>query len=299
MSLVFSVPGKTFIAGEYLALAEGPTLFFLSQPCFETEIRRGKGDVLGIHQDSPAGVFISKHRGYFRNFDITFRDAYSGKGGFGASTAQFLSVYAMWLYKEAHQMDMEKYLDFKHMLEVYYHVAWNGQGQRPSGADLVAQLKGSMTFFEKRRGMISVASWPFDDLELLLVHTGNKLATHEHLRTLPVFPTAGLESAMLTIRDAFDKIDSGRFVEGVKAYAQELLKLNFTCEPTLKLLSDINQIPGVKAAKGCGALGVDVMAIVTAKGETAGVKAYCESKGLSVLSSSDKISLGLQVRGSL
>lgn len=299
MSLVFSVPGKTFIAGEYLALAGGPTLFFLSQPCFETEVSQGVGNVLGIHPESPAGLFISKHRDYFKDLDINFKDAYAGKGGFGASTAQFLSAYAMWLFKEPHQQDMEKYLDIKLMLDAYYEVAWNGQGQRPSGADLVAQFKGSLTFFEKRQGKISVARWPFEDLELLLVHTGNKLATHEHLRTLPEFPTEGLERAMLMIHSAFEQVDSSTFVEGVREYAKELIQLNFTCEPTLRLLSDIYQIPGVRAAKGCGALGVDVLAIVTDKNETSGVMAYCESKGLSVLSSSEKISSGLQIRGSL
>lgn len=299
MSLVFSVPGKTFLAGEYLALAGGPTLVFLSQPCFETEVSKGVGNVVGLHPESPAGIFISKHRDYFKNFDIQFRDAYAGKGGFGASTAQFLSVYAMWLHKEAHQQDMEKYLDFKHLLEAYYDVAWNGQGQRPSGADLVGQLKGSLTFFEKRQGLISVTSWPFADLEFHLLHTGNKLATHEHLRTLPVFPTQGLESAFALIRESFDKQQSELFVEGIKSYAQELQKLNFTCEPTLKLLSEIRQIPGVQAAKGCGALGADVVLVVTAQGEAQEFTNYCEGKGLSLLSSSDKISLGLQVRGSL
>ncbi|UXR63826.1 hypothetical protein EZJ49_12210 [Bdellovibrio bacteriovorus] len=242
---------------------------------------------------------MGKHRDYFKNFDIQFRDAYAGKGGFGASTAQFLSVYALWLHKELHQQDMERYLDFKHLLEAYYDVAWNGQGQRPSGADLIGQLKGSLTFFEKRQGLISVKSWPFADLEFHLVHTGNKLATHEHLRTLPVFPTHGLESAFALIREAFDKQQSSLFVEGIKSYAQELQQLGFTCDPTLRLLSEIRQLPGVQAAKGCGALGADVVLVITAHGTAQEFKNYCESKGLSLLSSSDKISQGLKNRGSL
>lgn len=299
MSLVFSVPGKTFLAGEYLALAGGPTLVFLSQPCFETEVSKGTGRLQGIHPESPAGLFVAKHREYFKNFDIQFRDAYACKGGFGASTAQFLSVYAMWLLKETHQQDIEKHLDFKPLLEEYYKVAWTGQGQRPSGADLVGQLKGFLTFFEKRQGLISVKGWPFADLEFHLVHTGNKLATHEHLRTLPAFSTHGLESAFALIREAFEKQESDLFVEGIKSYAFELQQLGFTCDPTLQLLEEIRRIPGVRAAKGCGALGADVILAVIGRGESQEFKNYCESKGLSLLSSSDKISEGLKNRGSL
>ncbi|WP_415063969.1 hypothetical protein [Bdellovibrio sp.] len=299
MSLVFSVPGKTFLAGEYLALQGGPTLVFLSQPCFEMNVQKGQGQKEGLHPESPAGLFIAKYADYFSQFDLSFQDPYIGRGGFGASTAQFLSVYALWLYKEKAQQDMEKLLDFKHLLEAYYEVAWQGQGQRPSGADLVGQLKGSLTFFEKRQGLISVKSWPFMDLEFSLIHTGNKVATHEHLKNLPEFDGSSLEQAFAIIREGFEKQDSTRFIDGVNAYALALQDLGFTCKETLSLLSELRQIPGVRAVKGCGALGADVVLVVTNKAETRGVQEFCQTRGLVILSSSKNISSGLQLRGSL
>lgn len=299
MALVFSIPGKTFLAGEYLALQGGPTLVFLSYPLFEMEVTKGTGQLLGIHPDSPAGLLISKHTEYFRHFDLRFQDAYAGRGGFGASTAQFLAVYALWLYKEAHHQDMEKLLDFKHLLETYYECAWNGQGQRPSGADLVGQLKGALTFFEKRQGLISVKSWPFADLEFSIVHTGHKVATHEHLKKLPTFDATNLEKSFAVIKDAFEKQDSDFFVEGVRSYQSALQGLGFTCPETLALLEKINNISGVLAAKGCGALGADVVLVITKKDHAAGLKAFCAQENLSILSSSEKNSGGLQIRGSL
>lgn len=299
MSLVFAVPGKTFLAGEYLALNEGPALLFLSQPCFELTAKSGKGQVEGLHQNSPAGLFIRKHTDYFAKLDIAFQDPHKGIGGFGASTAQFLSVYALWLYKEAAQQDMEKILDFKHILEEYYQVAWNGQGLRPSGADVVGQLKGSLTFFEKRQGLINVKSWPFAGLDFYLIHTGNKVATHEHLRMLKKFDTANLESAFIKIKDSFESASEDQFVDGIKSYAKALKELNFTCEPTLNLLSNLHSIPGVRAAKGCGALGADVVLVITKKDFGQGVKQYCEINGLNILASNKDIAPGLQVRGNL
>lgn len=299
MSMVVSIPGKTFLAGEYLALHEGPTLVFLSQPCFELHVQKGNGAVAGIHQDSPAGLFIRKYQDYFAQFDLQFKDAYSGRGGFGASTAQFLASYALWLHKEAHQQDMEKLLDFKHLLEAYCEVSWLGQGLRPSGADLIGQLKGCLTFFEKRRGSISVKNWPFADLELHLFHTGNKVATHEHLKNLGEFDSRDLENNFTLIRESFDNQSSELFIKGINSYAHSLYQLNFTCEPTLKLLENIKQIPGVKAAKGCGALGADVILAVTGKNEGQDLKKYCDSHGLATVASSQQMATGLQVQGTL
>nr|WP_295906103.1 hypothetical protein [uncultured Bdellovibrio sp.] len=262
MSLVYSIPGKTFLAGEYLALHGGPALVFLSQPCFELEVTKGAGSKGTIHKESPAGRFMQKHEDYFLQFDLNFKDAYAGRGGFGASTAQFLGVYALCLHKEAHHQDMEKILDFKHLLEAYYEVAWDGVGRRPSGADLVGQLKGALTFFDKRQGLISVKSWPFEDLEFFLIHTGNKVATHEHLKKLADFDSSSLEKSFTLIRDAFDKRQSELFVDGVNSYAAALKDLGFTCDETLELLEKLKVLKGVKAVKGCGALGADVVLAV-------------------------------------
>ncbi|KHD89967.1 MAG: hypothetical protein OM95_00045 [Bdellovibrio sp. ArHS] len=299
MSLVFSVPGKTFIAGEYLALQEGPTLVFLSQPYFELEVNRGRGSLGSIHPDSPAGLFTRKHQDYFSQFDLVFKDPYAGKGGFGASTAQFLGAYALWLYQEASQQDMEKLLDFKHLLEAYYEVAWKGEGQRPSGADLVGQLKGALTFFEKRQGLISVKSWPFTDLEMHLLHTGNKVATHEHLKNLKTFDVTDLEKSFAAIRASFEDHDSAAFIAGITSYGEALKKLGFTCNETLFLLNEIQQIPGVMTAKGCGALGADVVLVITRKNESEHLAQFCQSRRLSLTASSQKIANGLQVRGTL
>ncbi|WP_374028834.1 hypothetical protein [Bdellovibrio bacteriovorus] len=282
-----------------MALHGGPTLVFLSQPCFELEVTKGHGGQGSIHPDSPAGLFIRKYPEYFSQFDLTFRDPYSGKGGFGASTAQFLTVYALWLYKEAHHQDMEKLLDFKHLLDAYYEVAWTGVGVRPSGADLVGQLKGSLTFFEKRQGLISIKGWPFENLEFYLIHTGNKVPTHEHLKTLARFDSAELEKAFALIKSSFDYQNEERFVEGVEAYAAALKQLHFTCAETLQLIEEIKQVHGVKAVKGCGALGADVVMVVLDKHQISGMDQFCADRRLSIISSSEKISQGLQIRGTL
>ncbi|MNJ98587.1 hypothetical protein D3C87_163540 [compost metagenome] len=296
MSLVFSVPGKTFLAGEYLALSGGPTLVFASEPRFELTVENGTGKHEEIHADSPAGLFIRKHQDYFKAFDLKFNDPYQGKGGFGASTAQFLSVYAMNAWRESVHHEPQQLLDYKHLLESYYEVAWNGQGTRPSGADLIGQLKGNLTLFEKSAGKISIMPWPFGDLDFALVHTGNKVATHEHLKSLGEFSTSSLEKAFAEIRHGLENHASDEVISGVNNYSQALQALGFTCAETLVLLQETRQVPGVKAVKGCGALGADVILVVFDKNHRSDLEKYLNTKNLSITASRSQMSAGLNVR---
>ncbi|WP_413587335.1 hypothetical protein [Bdellovibrio sp. HCB274] len=294
MALKCTIPGKTFLVGEYLALHGGPTLFVLSKPCFEVTETKGSGSLGSIHPDSPAGKFIADHSEYFKSIDLKFEDPYL-VGGFGASTAQFLGAYAIWMHRESHLVGMEAQFDFKHLLSVYQKYAWNGEGTPPSGTDLIAQMKGSLTFFEKRKGLLSVSGWPFEDLEFYLIHTGNKVATHEHLKTLKEFDSSVLEKAAYRVQESFASVNPEELVAGVKAYAQELQDLGFTCEPTLKLLAGLRALPGVKAAKGCGALGADVLFVVTEKNQSEIIEKHCQSVNVKVIASHRTISAGLHL----
>ncbi|MEK2690572.1 hypothetical protein [Bdellovibrio sp. GT3] len=299
MALTCTIPGKTFLVGEYLALHGGPALFVLSKPCFvvtavkadENQSTPGLGS---IHPESPAGKFVLDHAQYFKNINLKFEDPYK-VGGFGASTAQFLGAYAFWMHRESHQIGMEAQFDFKHLLSVYLKYAWNGEGAPPSGTDLIAQMKGNLTFFEKRKGLLSVTNWPFEDLDFYLIHTGNKVATHEHLKTLKEFDSSALEKAAYQVHESFAAVNSAELISGVKAYAQALKDLNFTCEPTLKLLEGLRALPGVKAAKGCGALGADVMFVVTDKNQSEVIERHCQEVKVNVIASNRTVSAGLHI----
>lgn len=296
MSLVLSVPGKTFLAGEYLALSGGPTLVFASHPRFQLSVQNGSGKTSGLHPDSPAGKYIQKYAHYFSKFDLEFQEAYSGRGGFGASTAQFLSVYALNTWRDSAWLEPQQLFDFKNLLDAYFEVAWNGEGQRPSGADLIGQLRGALTLFEKSLGRVAQLSWPFADLDFVLVHTGNKVATHEHLKELKSFDASLLALAFDEIRWGLEQADSRKFLQGIQSYAESLQKLDFVCAPTLSLLQDLIRIPGVQAAKGCGALGADVVLVVFASGQDQQLKKYLQEKGLSLVIERSQMSTGLEVQ---
>ena len=278
MSLVIRVPSKSFFAGEYSALNGGPAIIVATAPRFELRVRAGAGFTMGIHKESPAGKLIQQHSLFFNQFDLEFFDPHMGRGGWGASTAQFLAAYRLlhWQGSADPEGDQESYFDHENLtspmvlglLESYKQLAWDGRGLPPSGADLVGQLKGGITFFEKRQKLITSLKWAFSDLEFYLIPTGAKVATHHHLQELSGFNTDLLESSVRRVHRAFTSASQTDLIEGLHFISKELEDQHLVFQSTQEYLKSLNSIPGVLAAKGCGALGADVVLVVTQKSKS-------------------------------
>lgn len=292
-SLVLSVPGKSFLAGEYLALKEGPCLLFSSLPRFELRARTGSGGVEGIHPDSPAGKLIRDHQDFFNGYDLSFVDPHEGRGGWGASTAQFLTAFVLNEWRESCELETLKSLSISRLLESYWKYSWNGLGYRPSGADLVAQYKGSLTLFEKRAGLVAVHGWTFAEIDFALIPTNHKLPTHVHLKELRNFDESALEEALNILRSALQSGDSAEFVRGIQANAKALDDLHFVADHTRALCTEMMRKPGVLAAKGCGAMGADVMLVVFEKSQR---DAFKNSLGGSHFVTSKDLTHGLEIQ---
>ncbi len=276
MSLVISVPSKSFFAGEYSALNGGPAILVATAPRFELRVRAGAGWTTGFNKDSPAGKLIQQHSLFFNQFDLEFFDPHMGRGGWGASTAQFLAAYRLLHWQGSldsgggSHFDHEKltYPMIARMLETYKEVAWDGQGIPPSGADLVGQLKGGFTFFEKRQSLVTSLHWPFPDLEFYLIPTGEKVATHHHLQELKGFNTDVLETQIRRIQKALMNKNKLELIEGMHFISKELQDRHWVFEKTKEYLKYLNSIPGVLASKGCGALGADVVLAIVEKSQS-------------------------------
>lgn len=266
LSRRLSVPSKSFFLGEYLALTGGRTLLAATLPRFELEVREGAGAVRGIAPGSPAGRLLGAHPQDFATVDLEFSDPHSAAGGWGASAAQFLMCYAM-LDRIVDQPGdaIAAQIDVERMLAAYVDVAWDGRGLPPSGADVVAQLRGGLVEFSRTDGILRTHAWPFHDLEFYFVPTGNKVATHEHLRALGGLDVRVFSDHADSACEAVESGDSARFVAAMRGYAVELARQSLVHADTIALLRRLDALPGVLASKGCGALGADVaVAIVRA-----------------------------------
>lgn len=295
VSLVLSIPGKTFVAGEYAILKGQPALLAATEPRFELRVSRGEGELRGIHPDSPAGRLAQSHLENLKSFSLEFVDPL-GLGGLGASTAQFLGLYAFLNWRSQARLESEKYLDHQLLLKSYLQYAWNGEGSVPSGADLLAQERGHLALVDKAAGRISTHSWNFRNLGFYLLHTGVKLATHEHLRASPVFEVTKMQQALALIQRAFVEESPEReslFAQGLREYAAALENENLVAPHSLELLRALGEIPGVRAAKGCGAMGSDVIFVLVEGGTE--LSAFAREKNVKIIATEKSLTAGLQV----
>lgn len=271
----WSIPAKTFLIGEYLALAGGPAIVLTTEPCFSATLVGGESDVTGgnllsmVSPESPAGKFWQSKN--ISGWHLKWDDPYLGTGGFGASTAQFLAAFNAYNYLLG---DAEKRLLINRnksqvdwpveLLNAYYNIAWNGVGLCPSGYDLLAQTYSpSCVYIHKQTQQIKSYSWPFQDIEFKLIKTNYKLPTHKHLEQQLVLPDLCLfEETVLSAQQAFERVDSRQLIHAINLYHKLLMQHNWVTQETQELLIKYLKNPNVLAAKGCGALGADVILLI-------------------------------------
>ena len=130
-----------------------------------------------FHEQSPAGKFMDKYGMSFK--ETQFEDPHRGSGGFGRSTAEFLSVYLAHHWQEKGSIENISVAD---MIQEYQ--SFSEASYPPSGADLVAQFKGGACVYDGNNYEAQSFHWPWPNKSFLIFKTGKKLATHDHLDEL-------------------------------------------------------------------------------------------------------------------
>lgn len=277
----WSIPAKTFLLGEYAAVAEASAIVLTTTPCFELTLTTQES-LSGIHPESPAGLWWQQqaHAGK----GLAWHDPYAGRGGLGASSAQFLGSYWASCRLQGKPSNIE------HMLDAYYQCAWSGKGLRPSGYDVIAQSLQRAVFINKKNKLIQSYTWPFKNLSFFLIHTGVKLATHHHLQdtTLPK-PIDYLSTLVDEAQQAFETADSNLLVSCINRYHEQLRELNLVAEHSLKLINEFKEYPEVIAAKGCGALGADILLLVSSRDNATTLNNKLNAKNWTVLANENSL----------
>lgn len=250
----WQLPAKTFLVGEYAAIEGHAALLLTTTPCFELEVTHQAG-MDGIHPDSPAGQLWQAAK--INEKGLQWRDPYQGKGGLGASSAQFIGCY------KAISALENKTEDLRELLELYDRYAFNGQGLKPSGYDIIAQYQHGCVYIDKKNDELDLFNWPFKEIGFLLAHTGKKLATHEHLQqsSLPKNLQRLAQLSQLA-KKALLHTDSQQLLDAINQYHQQLLESNLVAEHSKTLINDLKNNSNILAIKGCGALGADILLII-------------------------------------
>ncbi|MDP1603044.1 MAG: hypothetical protein Q8M03_07245 [Legionella sp.] len=274
------IPAKTFLLGEYAALAGASAILVTTTPSFEVELI-ADNELRGIHPDSPAGrwwAYVNLPHG------LAWHDPYAGRGGVGASSAQFLGAYLASCYVTHIEPEHQA------MLNAYYHCAWEGQGLRPSGYDLLAQSLHQCVYINREQVIMTCYDWPFDDISFLLLHSGQKLATHHHLQ-MAKLPSAiqELSAVVDEAKEAFAEKNSGALINAINAYQDHLVRLNLSADYTQQQISQLKLNSKILAAKGCGAMGADVFLLIMPATELDSQAENLAEQGWTILANSNSL----------
>ncbi len=280
--------------GEYVATDGGPSILLSTEPRFELRVRTGstRGEP-PFHPESPAGLYLKKYAADFANLEFEFVDPHEGRGGLGASSAQIILLMADRLGLD---LGTDEAYPWSQILAEYRDCAWNGQGTPPSGADVVSQIRGGVTWYDGRASRAEGLEWNFDELGFSLIRTGQKLATHEHLRKGGQAPHDSLRRVVEEGRKAFETQDELRLIEAVQACAHVLREAGLTAPSTLDLLEVARERRDlVYAAKGCGALGADVILVLHDKSRESEIESWAKERGLLTCGALSTLSHGLEL----
>jgi mevalonate kinase len=278
----FYIPGKTFLVGEYSVLLGGSALGLATSPFFEFSIVQK--DATEFHPESPAGrLLASRHE----KSDVQFFDSYSDLGvygGFGRSTAEFLAAYSPELLKR-------KKSAFE-ILQTYKNLH-SDQKVKPSGMDLVFQLLGGVTLADQKLNLFQNFDWNFSNLDFLLISSGLKVQTHDHLAQLDPESLTELPDLSNLICGLYAENNEAEFLYQMKQWCELLKAKKIIHDNSLQIRSELESFNPIKLVKPCGALGADVLIVFFDRADRAPVLACLEQKKLKVVSSSSDLASGL------
>jgi mevalonate kinase len=291
MNLQVSIPSKTFILGEYLATQGEPCLIANTKPDFKLYLTPNNNvNHQGIAAHSPAGQYAQKLAHIFNEFQVCFQDPHQQPGGFGASSAQFLALYAIYQHFINQNIEPHK------LLQSYWRCYCQKQGLKPSGADVVAQFMGHLSYIDRNQNRFCNLLWPFEDINFYLLRTPNKVNTHLHLRTAPPFNHLPLKNIMQAAWQALHNKDSQQMVACINDYYQALLQQQLVDPSSETLIATLMQQPWIQAAKGCGALGADVLLVITAPEYEAKLRHLASQLSLNLIASNEQLSAGITLQ---
>lgn len=251
------VPSKCFLFGEYVAIEGGPSLVCALAPAFELRIQSSKEtEVKGIHADSPAGRWLRLHSRTARSWSLDFMDPHKGAGGFGASTAQFISA---WWFTTGVVGNFSEAINLERLWGDYRSMS--GSNVAPSGADLVGQVVGGCSVFTRETFGVRVIPWPKEQLRVVFVRTGEKLVTHEHLQSGEGFQTANLAELTRRALRNFERAELDDFFDATREFAETQNRLGLLANKSYLLMKQLNEWPEVQTVRGCGAMGADLLAV--------------------------------------
>lgn len=260
----YSCGGKVIVLGEYACLQGYDALVAITQPAFSLNTDQDcASSNLGlpsrIHAESPAGKLLKRYQAHTSS--VVFHDPYATPIGVGSSSAQFL-LFWRWLNPQSDPVNNNA--DRHRLMTEYFECATHAESERPSGVDVLAQLYNAFGVVHPRAYSFSAVPSPkFSGV--LLLFTGQKMKTHEHLRELSKKKLLTnnfvndlndiTQAGIMALRNIRSDLDT--FYRSINQYQELLSSVIPSPKDYINKMIYLKTVSGVYAVKGCGAQGGD------------------------------------------
>jgi len=273
---------KTFFLGEYGAVATQRAIVWLTEPAFSAHF--GDKTRPSSPLSPPCERLLQALAPELLDSGYQFFDPYQGRGGLGASSAEFLLWMRALSFYRAESARWHHPAHWVKLLDIYTRYSWSGRGVPPSGVDVVAQNYSGLVYIDVPNKIYDALHWPFSDVGVVLAHTNQKLATHTHLESqVDADIWAPLSGWVDKARDALYAADLDQLITSMRGAYQQQQRLGLVAPHTQKLVSILSGASCFLMAKGCGAMGSDViLALYPVAREKEAIK-QLSAQGLEVL----------------
>lgn len=270
----FFAKSKTFLVGEYSVLMGASAIVLATPPEFHLRAEKSARGLVNVYGETPFLRLYLNHIGFLRNLSIHFTDPHEGRGGFGASSAQFAMLYKLYLSVSNQKFDLKKFLaEYKSLSEK--------SRIPPSGADCVTQYFNRHTYFDAGKIEQEEIKWNFEDITISIFKTSMKIPTHSHIASLQKIEDSKLNELnenVQAVKAAIINKNHELLCSGIQNFYEILCSLNLVIENTRTIVEELLKYDQILAAKGCGALCADTIIAVHRK--NADIRSFCESKNL-------------------
>ena len=299
-SYQFYSPYKTFLLGEYAVLENGQAIMLATRPGFSLSVQMNSRDMtwpmieeaFSLHPNCPVTPLWYQA---FHDKPFSVSNMCRAKKGFGASGAW---MWLVWLIKYFHVHGHWPILDHSFFFEgmTRYRDLYQDfpRLKRPSGADMACQFYGGLSYVDVNIMSVEAVSWPFHNLGFVLIATGFTLLTHQHLASLREI-SSDFQVILLDALAACQNQDEDGFVRAFKYYQQALLSEGLQYTQTTECIEALSVCPGFVAAKGCGALGAEVICLLYKQEQKVELDRYLCASSYVVIATEEDLSGGLEI----
>lgn len=290
----YSVPSKTFIVGEYGVLVDGPAIVACTEPRFKLRKAQSPSEKSfdSFSPLSPAGRLMACHSEISWK-DYFFDDPHQGRGGFGASSAQFIFVNKIIenhckpasaeVNRRTGVQDFEVWKKFRDLENAEGKDALDCMRPedsfiKPSGVDLLAQLTGGLAIVDIKTQSAKSLDWPFRNLSFLIFRTGIKVETHAHFNKVSKDSCARLANIAVFAIEAFQRTDSLEFLKAISEFDSVMIGQCLYSVDSETRWQSLRTHKDVLAVKGCGAMGADTVIVFCESSTASSLREFIANK---------------------